>query len=101
MDHYRANLDHVVRPENPDERDEPYAMVDDWAALLLRRHLTEFAAYAAPSPDAEAVALAYAEYIDMAVRDEGKRQVKLFAHTDKAERVLDDASDYGEPTVTL
>lgn len=92
LDHYRDNLEHVVRPDDPSERASTRSVnLDDYEALYLRQLLIEFAAYGAEDATQEGIALAYAEYIDMVVRDERMQQVKLFAHTSDAEWVLLDA----------
>lgn len=94
MDHYRENLEHVVRPEDPSERRTADSIsLHAYEALYLRRGLLSYAAYDAPSAEHEGVALAYAEYIDTAVRDNRVDHVSLYYHTDTAVVVLVDAVD--------
>lgn len=92
MDNYRDNLEHVVRPEDPEDRKEANSiLLSDYEALYLRDGLTEFAAYDSETDEEEAVALAYVEYIDMVVRDERGLTVSIYAHTAVATDVLDGA----------
>lgn len=89
LDHYRENLRHVVRPDDPSEGEKSdRVLLEDWEALYLRQHLPVFAAYAADSAQEEEIALSYAEYIDMVVRDEGRTHVFVYAHTPAAKEVL-------------
>lgn len=89
MEHYRDNLAHLVRPEAPKEREEADSIrLQDYEALYLHNGLVEYAAYGSEDAEEEEIALAYAEYINMAVRDEEKRIVNLYAHTEEARTVL-------------
>lgn len=91
LDTYRDNLRHVVRPEDPAERDGGVS-ISDWAALQLAEALKEYAAWESPTSTHEEVALAYAEYINHVVRNEEKTTVQLFFHTETAEEVLYEAA---------
>lgn len=94
LDHYRENLRHVVRPDDGSERtDSDRVLLEDWEALYLRQHLPVFAAYAADDAQQEEIALSYAEYIDMVVRDEERTHVYVYAHTPAAKEVLYDVVD--------
>lgn len=90
-EHYRENLRHVVRPDETAERsDTPRVKLSDYEALMLQHVLTEYAGYMAGDNE-ERVAEAYIDYIDMTVRDEGRSFIWLYAHTDLAVSVLQDA----------
>jgi len=84
---YENQLRHVARPEK-DRQSATRVRLEDWEALLMQRELIEYASYEAPDAEHEAVAMAYAEYIDMVVRDEAKNFVYLYAHTHVAEDVM-------------
>ena len=84
---YESQLRHVARPEK-DRQSATRVRLEDWQALALQDPLVEYASYVAPDAEHEAVAMAYAEYIDMVVREEAKNHVYLYAHTDVAEDVL-------------
>jgi len=84
---YENQLRHVARPEQ-NRQSATRVRLDDWEALQLQEKFTEYASYTAPDATHEAVAMAYAEYVDMVVRDEAKNFVYLYAHTAVAEDVL-------------
>ena len=84
---YDNQLRHVARPEK-DRQSATRVRLEDWQALALQQPLVEYASYVAPDAEHEAVAMAYAEYIDMVVREEAKNLVYLYAHTAVAEDVL-------------
>jgi len=84
---YDNQLRHVARPEQ-NRQSATRVRLEDWQALAIQDPLIEYASYVAPDAEHEAVAMAYAEYIDMVVREEGKNFVYLYAHTDVAEDVL-------------
>lgn len=89
MEYYRERLRHVVRPEDPSDRDpSDSVMLEDYEALFLTNALTSYAAYEADTQLEEDLCLAYAEYIDMVIRDEGENQVYLYAHTEEARGLL-------------
>lgn len=89
LDHYRENLRHVVRPDDPSEGEKSdRVLLEDWEALYLRQNLPVFAAYEADNAEQEEIALSYAEYIDMVVRDERRNHVFVYAHTPAAKKVL-------------
>ena len=92
---YENQLRHVARPER-DRQSATRVRLEDWQALRVQRELIEYASYSAPDVDHEAVAMAYAEYIDMVVRDEAKNFVYLYAHTDVAQDVLLFADDWSD-----
>lgn len=87
---YREQLRHLCRPDTPSERiQSQYISLTDWEALYASIVLKEYATYGAlDCSEEESIALAYAEYIDMSVREEGNRLVDLYAHTEWAEDVL-------------
>lgn len=88
LQHYRSSLRHVVRPDTPSERlQSPKLSLTDWEALYARMVLREYATYGAEDGEGD-LALAYAEYIDMSVREEGNTLVEMYAHTDEAAEVL-------------
>lgn len=94
LEHYRDNLRYVVRPEAPaDRQNADRVRVRDYEALYLYDGLVEYAAYEASDAEEEGIALAYAEYIHMVVRDEGRNQVHLYAHSETAQQILADALD--------
>lgn len=96
LQHYRDSLKHIVRPEKPSERlDQPHIELADFEAVYFVRHLYEYAAYEAETQMASTVARGYAEYIRMVVRDEGKKNVRLYAHTGLAWTVLLSAAEMG------
>lgn len=100
MDHYRDNLRHVIRPEKPSDRMESdRILLSNYEALYLRQQISNWAAYYADTEEAEAIALAYVDYIDMVVHDEREPTLHLYAHTDVAKDVLRGVSDelLGEP----
>lgn len=84
---YDNQLRHVARPEQ-NRQSATRVRLEDWQALAIQDPLIEYASYVAPDAEHEAVAMAYAEYIDMVVREEGKNFVYLYAHTQTAEDVL-------------
>ena len=89
---YRDNLRHVVRPDRPSERpDANRYIVSDYQALALQHLLREFEAYSADTDEHADIARAYIEYIDLVVREEGRTQVEIYAHTREARQVLADA----------
>jgi hypothetical protein len=89
MENYRESLRHIVRPEDPSERVQAaHVTLEDYEALYLYDGFVEYAAYEAPSREAEQIALGYAEYIHMVIKDEDKGRVNLFAHTSDAADVL-------------
>lgn len=89
MENYRDSLNHIVRPENPSERQSAERVrLDDFEALYLYDGLVEYAAYQASSREEEQIALGYAEYIHMVIKDEDKNFVYLYAHTPAAREVL-------------
>jgi hypothetical protein len=88
MKHYRNQLRHIVRPEDPAERGTNSVAVNDYAALFLYRKLVEYASYEAETAEEEEIALGYAEYINDVIRNEGKNVVRLYAHTSAARDVL-------------
>lgn len=94
IEKYRANLRHVVRPEDPADRaDSDRVLFDDWLALWAADAFRAYAAYDAPSSTHEDVAIAYAQYAEHVVRNEGKANVFFYAHTVAAREVLHDAFD--------
>jgi len=91
LSHYRDNLRHVVRPSDSTEREtaEYSYSLSAWQALKLRTGLREKAHYEwAADERKHMIALAYAEYIDMCVRDERRENVQVYAQTDAARQVL-------------
>lgn len=91
MEHYEQELRHVARPDSDYERSvTPKAPLADYEALYLARLLRDYAAYNA-AEDQRNIAWAYAEYIDMVVRDEGRSAVVIYAHTPLAHYVLEQA----------
>lgn len=89
MEHYRSALEHVVRPEEPaDRNDTKHLRLDDYEALYLYDAFVAYAAYDADSKTEEEIALAYAEYVENVVRNEAKGIVRLYAHTDEARAIL-------------
>lgn len=92
LDVYRTVLRHIVRPDDAHDRNESnHYTVEDFDALAIAAALREYAVYSAPDEVHERIALGYIEYIDLVVRDEGRRHVDLFAHTSEADDVLFDA----------
>lgn len=93
MDQYRDNLSHVVRPEDPVEREDADRIrLNDYEALYLYEAFVEYAAYGGDETKVD-IASAYAEYIDNAVRDERKNVVYLYTHTTEAAETIVDAID--------
>jgi hypothetical protein len=89
MENYRESLRHIVRPEDPSERVQAaHVTLEDYEALYLYDGLVEYAAYEAPSREAEQIALGYAEYIHMVIKQEDKGRVNLYMHTSDAAEVL-------------
>lgn len=89
MEHYRERLRHVVRPEDPSERQpENRVMLEDYEALYLAQMLPSYAAYNADSKQEEDLCLAYAEYINNVIRNEEKGHVYVYAHTEEARGLL-------------
>lgn len=88
---------HVVRPEHPSDRvGTPHIRLHDYEALYLYEALIEYAAYMSDTAEKEEIALAYAEYINMCVRDEGKNMLSVYAHTEEAKEVLIRCTDAKE-----
>jgi hypothetical protein len=86
---YVANLRHVRRPDQSSERaSAPSITLPDYQGLYMSAALREYAAYYAPTQEHKDIAEAYAEYIDMVVRGEGRVTVTLYAHTSMAKEVL-------------
>lgn len=120
-DHYDENARHCIRPAAPADRESAQSTtLAAWQALKLRTGLREMAFYewADKEPyesetqhgrstsnnedegNYHSIALAYAEYIDTCVRDERQETVQLYAHTDVAEDVLEQAfahEELGDP----
>lgn len=91
---YRENLEHVVRPENPTEREKSnYIFVSDSEALSLARALETYTGYETPSDTHRDIAMAYIEYINLVVREEKEKFVYIYAHTEEAIEVLDAVTD--------
>lgn len=89
MEHYRDNLRHLVRPEDPSDRDpEDRVLLQDYEALFLANAFASHAAYDADTQLEEDLCLAYVEYINMVVREEKAGHVYLYAHTEKARDLL-------------
>lgn len=101
MTEYTDNLRHVAEPQAPSERKKAVStMVEDHAALWFTEHLREFAHYGDHDDHQQAgIALAYAEFIDQKVRDEGRGHVRLYAHTELAAETLMDALYHHCPDV--
>lgn len=86
--HYEDNLRHMAEPADPSDREEAVSTtVSDVEALYLANLLREWAGYHADD-DERPVALGYAQFIDRQVRQNGKRDVRLYAHTSKAAETL-------------
>lgn len=99
--HYARNLRHVVRPDDPTEREEADSVyVEDYEALYLSYNLRLIAAYD-DDPKVRGIAWAYDEYIEQCVRDEGKRSMGLYAHTPEAKGVLKEAASKSDGSVTI
>lgn len=89
---YRTVLRHIVRPDDPAERQESRSVqIMDYEALLFNWCLHEYKAYAAPTDKHRDIAEGYIEYIKMCIYDEHKNMVQLFFHTDTARQVLEGA----------
>lgn len=89
MENYRQSIRHIVRPNDPTQRaDADSVALRDFEALYLYEGFIEYAAYEAETRTEEQIALGYAEYIDMSIRDEGKNIVRFYAHTSEAKDVL-------------
>lgn len=94
LDNYRDVLEHVVRPEDPSDREDcTRVRLNDYEALYLYDALVEYAAYTARSREEEQIALGFAEYIDLSVRDERKSLVYLYPHSTVAKAVLIEAAE--------
>ena len=87
---YNENLRHVAEPAAPTERREAVsATVSDFEALWLAEALRDYAHYGDhPAESHATIARAYAEYIDRQVRDNERKHVSLYAHTDEAADTL-------------
>lgn len=87
---YNENLRHVAEPAAPAERREAVsASVSDFEALWLAEALRDYAHYGDhPAENHASIARAYAEYIDRQVRENERKHVTLYAHTDDAADTL-------------
>lgn len=89
METYRNQLRHIVRPEDPtDRQNSDRVPLDDYEALYLRHALPMWAAYNAETQTEEEIAVGYGQYINQVIRDEGKNFIYLYAHTPEAKGVL-------------
>jgi hypothetical protein len=99
METFTTVLKHVAEPQTPDERDESdHTTLSDFQALWFVEALREYANYGDHDKDVQAdIATAYVEFINKKIRDEGRRSVNLYAHTDVAvETLLDALLEYKE-----
>lgn len=87
---YNENLRHVAEPASPNERREAVSTsITDFEALWLAEALRDYAHYGEhPQESHVGIAVAYAEYIDRQVRENGLRHISLYAHTDEAAETL-------------
>lgn len=91
-DHYSENLYHMAQPATPSEREEAvHVSLQDYKALYMAEMLREWAGYHAPTEEQASIAHGYAEYIDKQVRDDGRMEVEIYAHTQMASEVITDA----------
>jgi len=99
METFTTVLEHVAEPQTPDERDEAdHTTLSDFQALWFVEALREYANYGDHDKDVQAdIATAYVEFINKKIRDEGRRSVNLYTHTDVAvETLLDALLEYKE-----
>lgn len=87
---YEDNLRHVAEPAAPSGRKKAVsATVPDYDALWLAEALREYAHYGDhPEANHRDIAVAYVEFIDKKVRDQERRHVTVYAHTDEAADTL-------------
>jgi hypothetical protein len=87
---YENQLRHVAEPQAPSERQKaPSASLRDYEGLWVADVLREHAHYGDHDHDDESeIAVAYASFIDQKIRDEGKKHVDLYAHTNAAVETL-------------
>jgi hypothetical protein len=87
---YEDNLRHVAEPAAPSGRKRAVsATVPDYEALWMAEALREYAHYGDhPTESHQDIAIAYVEYIDRQVRDNERRHVSVYAHTDVAADTL-------------
>jgi len=95
---YDDNLRHVAEPAAPSGRDTAVSTtVPDYEALWLSEQLKEYAHYGDhPNEAHQDIAIAYVEYIDRQVRQNERRHVSLYAHTDEAADTLMGAMFHSE-----
>jgi len=92
---YESNLRHIAEPQSPSERENATSVtIEDHLALWFGDVLREYAHYEADEPH-DGIAVGLASYIDKKVRDQGKSQVSLYAHTLKAVETIENAANYG------
>jgi len=93
METFTTVLEHVAEPQTPDGRDDAtHTTLSDYQALWFAEALTEYAYYGDHEEPVQAdIAEGYAEFIDKKVRDEGRKSVNLYTHTDLAIETLMDA----------
>lgn len=87
---YDDNLRHIAEPAAPSGRKQAVsATVPDYDALWLAEALREYAHYGDhPDERHREIAVSYVEFIDRKVRDQERRHVTLYAHTDVAADTL-------------
>lgn len=87
---YEDNLRHVAEPAAPSGRDKAVsASLPDYDALWLSEALREYAHYGDhPNESHTAIAMSYVEFIDKKVREQERRHVTVYAHTDEAADTL-------------
>lgn len=89
LDHYRENLRHVVRPDEPSQRRESSSIkLRDYEGLYLAEHLREYAEYEETDEELDAIARSIIEYVEMCVRDEDRTVFDLYLHTSEARTVV-------------
>lgn len=89
LNHYREVLEHIVRPEEPAERQNARRVtLQDYEAIYMAEACIEYAAYGADTATEEKIALGYHQHIHRVVGDERLGRVNLYAHTDDAVNVL-------------
>lgn len=87
---YEDNLRHLAEPAAPNERRMAVSTtMPDFEALWLSEALREYAHYGDhPDESHQDIAIAYVEYIERQVRENERKHVSLYAHTDEAADTL-------------
>lgn len=93
METFTTVLNHVAEPQTIDGRDDAtHTTLSDYQALWFAEALIEYANYGDHKKAVQAdIAKGYVEFINKKIRDEGRRNVNLYTHTDLAIETLMDA----------